>query len=89
MPKAELRIADEFVYDIAAITLERVLAEIRETVSLLATAPEMGLPSVRASLKRAFGPNLRKLPVSSFIIVYRYEGGVVDVLACVCGPRVR
>lgn len=89
MPRAEVRIADEFVYDIAAIDSPHVLSEIRTSVELLATNPEMGSPNVRRSLKAAFGEGIRKIPVSTFVIIYRYENGVVDVLACVYGPRIR
>lgn len=89
MPRAELRIADEFVYDIAGITSQRLLAEIHDAVSLLADNPKMGSPNIRNSLRVAFGGGIRKLVVSPFVIIYRYQDGIVDVLACVYGPRVR
>lgn len=89
MPRAELRIADEFVYDLTTITSQRLLKEIREAVSLLADHPEMESPDVRPSLTRAFGSGIRKLTVSPFVIVYRYHDDIVDVLSCVYGPRVR
>lgn len=89
MPEAQLRIADEFVYDLAAITSPKVLDQIRSAVRLLSRHPEMGSPNVRKSLRKAFGNGLRKLPVSTFVVIYRYEDGIVDVLACVYGPRIR
>lgn len=89
MPEAELRISDEFVYDIAAIDSPKVISEIRKTVALLGDYPEMGSLNVRQSLKQSFGNGIRKVLVSTFVIIYRYEGDTVDVLACVYGPRVR
>ena len=88
MPKATLRIADEFVYALADVYSERVLGQIRKLLELLPDNPEMGSADVRESLLRVYGPNLRKQPVSTFVIVYRYEQDTVDVLALVYGPTV-
>lgn len=67
MPKARLRIADEFVYDIAAITSEKVPEQIRGAVNLLADNPEMGSPIVRQSLEEPSGKACERfrLPPSS------------------------
>lgn len=88
MREIKLRIADEFVYALSEIYSERVLGQISNLLELLSENPEMGSSDVRESLSRVYGPNLRKLPVSTFVIVYRYENDVVDVLALVYGPTV-
>lgn len=88
MPKPQLRIADEFVYSLAGIYSERVLAQIKKLLSLLPDNPEMGSADVRASLTSTYGPDLRKLPVSTFVIIYRYDGEFIDVLALVYGPTI-
>ena len=89
MPKARVRIADEFVYDLAEVFSRRVLDQVRKNVELLAYFPELGSANVRESLVERYGPHLRKIAISTFVIVYRYENDVVDVLALVYGPSIR
>ena len=84
----DVRIADEFVYGLAGIYSKRVLDQIENCVSLLETSPEIGSANVRQSLIDRFGKGIRKIPVSTFVIVYRFDGRVVDVLALVYGPGV-
>lgn len=88
MPNAALHISDEFSQGLAGIYSDSLLQRIRKNVELLAETPELGSPNVRQSLIDLYGDNIRKIPVSTFVIVYRYEGGVVDVLALVHGPSV-
>ena len=89
MPKARVRNADEFVYDLAEVFSRRVLDQVRKNVELLAYFPELGSANVRESLVERYGPHLRKIAISTFVIVYRYENDVVDVLALVYGPSIR
>ena len=89
MPKAKLRISDEFVYGLASVYSDRVLEQIRKNVEMLADLPEIGSANVRPSLVERYGKGIRKLVVSTFVIEYRYENGVVDVLSLVYGPSVR
>lgn len=88
MPNAQLRIADEFAYALSNIYSKRVLAQIRKLIELLAENPEMGSADVRDSLTKLYGSNLRKLAVSKFLIIYRYDDQFVDVIALVYGPTV-
>ena len=87
MPK-KLRIADEFVYALAGIYSQRALDHIENLLSLLPENPEIGSSNVRQSLIERYGNGVRKLPVSSFVIVYRISGEYVDVLALVYGPSI-
>ena len=92
MPEPEaypMRIAEEFWQSLAAIWSERLLAHIREVLETLQRFPLVGSANVRQSLVDLYGQNLRKLPVSTFVIIYRFENGVIDVLALVYGPNVR
>lgn len=84
-----VRIADEFVFGLATVYSQRVLDQIRQYVILLETSPEIGSANVRQSLKDRFGEGIRKIPISTFVIVYRFDGETVDVLALVYGPRIR
>lgn len=84
----EVRIADEFVDGLATIYSPRVLGQIENLIDLLRTSPELGSAQVRVCLKKRYGDNLRKIPVSTFVIVYRFDGITVDVLALVYGPTV-
>lgn len=88
MPRAELRIAEEFSVGLAEIYSDRVLERIERAVRGLTEFPEMGSPLVRRSLVSQYGEGLRQIPVATFLIVYRYEGRAVDVLALVYGPSV-
>ena len=87
MPK-QLRIADEFVYALSSIYSQRVLDHIENLLSLLPENPEIGSANVRQSLIDRYGEGVRKLPVSTFVIVYRISGKFVDVLALVYGPSI-
>ena len=89
MPKAALRIADEFIIGLAQVYSEPLLRRIRKIVESLPDLPEVGSPNTRQSLIDLYGPNIRKIPVSTFVIVYRYEDATVDVLALVYGPSIR
>ena len=87
MPK-KLRIADEFTYALAGIYSRRVLDQIKHTLSLLPDNPEIGSANVRQSLLDRYGRGIRKLPLSTFVIVYRVSEDYVDVLALVYGPSI-
>ena len=88
MPSVRLRIAEEFVSALGEVYSDRVLARIRDVLSNLQAFPEMGSPRVRACLTNLYGEGLRQIAISTFLIVYRYDGETVDVLALVYGPSV-
>ena len=88
MPDVELRISEEFSANLADIYSERVLGRIWDALNNLQSFPEMGSVRVRRCLSDQYGEGLRQVPLSTFLIVYRYDGHVVDVLALVYGPSV-
>lgn len=88
MPDVELRVADEFIDGPSNISSAPLLARIRRVVEQLRRFPEMGSPDVRPSLSVRYGAGLRNVAVSSFPIVFRFDGLTVDVLALVYGPSV-
>lgn len=88
MPSARPRIADEFVEALAGVSSDRVLARIRAALDSLGAFPEMGSPLVRRSITNLYGEGLQQIPISSFLVVYRYDGKFVDVLTLVYGPSV-
>ena len=88
MPSAKLRIADEFLEGLADVYSDRILARVRAVLEGLRAFPEMGSPLVRRSVADLYGEGLRQIPISSFLVVYRYDGEFVDVLALVYGPSV-
>ena len=83
-----IRLTEEFIEGLAQVWSPRVLSHIKGLIEILPQNPEIGSSRVRASLRRRFGENLRKLPVSTFVIVYRFDGRMVDVLALVYGPSI-
>ena len=88
MPSAQLRIAEEFSVSLAEIYSDNALSRIESAVRNLAQFPEMGSPRVRRCLVELYGDGLRQIPVSTLLLVYRYDGRTVDVLALVYGPAV-
>ena len=84
-----IRIADEFITSLAGITSERLIERIRRGVELLETFPELGAAEVRPYLAKKYGPDIRKLAISTWVLVYRFDGVTVDVLALVYGPQVK
>lgn len=84
----EIRFAEEFSAALAGIWSDRVLVRIKKLLTLLAANPEMGSPNIRASLIAQYGEGLHKVSLSNFIIVYRFDGYTVDVLALVYGPSI-
>ena len=83
-----MRIADEFIEDLAKIYSVRLLNHIRMILEMLEVGPEIGSSFVRTSLTKRFGLGIRKIPVSTFVIVYRFDGTTIDVLALVYGPSI-
>ena len=83
-----IRLSEEFIEGLSRVWSVRVLDHIQNLVSLLPSNPELGSSVVRESLVKRYGYNLRKLSVSTFVIVYRFENGVVDVLAIEYGPSI-
>lgn len=88
MPRAKLRIAEEFSIGLSEIYSARLLSRIEKVVRSLVEFPEMGSPLARPSLTSQYGDNLRKIAIETFLIVYRCDGQTVDVLAFVYGPSV-
>ena len=88
MPKAELRIAENFIDDLSRIYSKRVLQRIKAALSMLEDNPEIGSPLVRVSLVEAFGDGICTYAISTFVLVYRFDGAYVDILALVYGPRI-
>ena len=84
-----LRISEEFSQGLAAIWSKRLLDHIQRVLVAIAAQPEIGSADVRESLTRLYGNNIRKFAVSTFVIVYRFDGESVDVLALVYGPGVK
>lgn len=87
MPK-KLRLADEFTYALGSIYSQRVLDHIQNLLSLLPDNPDLGSRNVRQSLIDRYGTGIRKIPVSTFVIVYRVSGDFIDILALVYGPSI-
>lgn len=84
-----IRLTEEFIQNLSCIYSERVLDQIHSLVSILPQNPEIGSSNVRNSLENRYGTNIRKLAVSTFVIVYRFDGIRIDALALIYGPTIR
>ena len=58
--------------DAAVVEREDKLDEILDTISILEVSPEIGSAILSESLRRRFGPQVRKLVVQPFDIIYDY-----------------
>lgn len=85
----ELRIADEFIYGLSEIRSESLRERIRSLIRSIEQFPEMGSSDIRHSLVEQYGDGLRKVTVSTFIIIYRVTDDAIEILALVAGPTVR
>jgi hypothetical protein len=86
--KARLRITENFIEDLSQIYSGQVLLRIRNALQMLEANPEVGSPLARQSLVAAFGEGIRTYSIATFILVYRFDGTYVDVLALIYGPRI-
>ena len=84
----ELRIADEFIYGLSEIRSASLRERIRNLIRSIEQFPEMGSPDVRHSLVEQYGNGLRKVSVSTFVIIYRVTDETIEVLALVAGPTI-
>ncbi len=88
MPNIRLRIADEFSQGLSEIYSDNILKRIDRAIRNLMVFPEMGSPLVRPSLANRYGEGLRQIPIGTLLIIYKYDGTTIDVLALVFGPSV-
>ena len=72
---ASLRITDGFRSDLLAVESDRIFEHIPGVVDLLQTIPTMGSLDVPASIRRAYGDGVRKVPIGPFDIVTIYDEG--------------
>lgn len=84
----ELLISQEFIDSLSEIYSDRLLSQIKHTLRLLSSSPEIGSLNVRPVLSKMYGEGIRKIPISTFLIIYRFDGDQVEVLALVPGPLV-
>lgn len=64
---------DEFIEGVAQIYSERVLTELNGALNSIRSFKDLGSGFVYPSLRRRYGDDVRKFPVSPFVIVYRYD----------------
>lgn len=85
-----IRYASRLAEDISLIYSDRLRRQIKDILNDLPKYPEMESANVRQSLVDRFGPHLRKIAISTFLLICRYEeaSSSIDVLALVYGPRV-
>ncbi|MBQ9020958.1 MAG: type II toxin-antitoxin system RelE/ParE family toxin [Eggerthellaceae bacterium] len=67
---AELVFDAGFFDDLQQVELASKQDEILDTIELLLTIPEMGSKRLPASIVQEFGPQVRKLVVKPFLVIY-------------------
>lgn len=74
---------DEFIASVGTIYSERLLSALNERLLAIRTFPLMGSENLRPSLLARYGSDIRRFPISPFVIVYRYkkEEELVEFLA--------
>ena len=89
MPERRLVIAEEFAYGLANVYSDTLRKRIFGLLRSIQEFPGMGSADVRDSLVERYGEGLRKIGVSSFVIVYRLTDTTIEVLSLVYGPTIR
>lgn len=69
---ASIVFTEGFMDDVAIVEREEKLDEILDAISILEDSPEIGSAILSESLQRRFGPQVRKLIVRPFDIIYDY-----------------
>ena len=88
MPERRLVISNEFVEALSNISSTALLDRIHGLLQSIHEFPDIGSPNVRKSLVDRYGEGLRKMPVSTFVIVYRVTDDAIEILALVYGPSI-
>ena len=68
---AEVLYAASFFNEIAQVESAHVRNNILEATELLAVIPEMGSKRLPKSIMEKYGPDIRKLVVSPFLVLYK------------------
>jgi plasmid stabilization system protein ParE len=85
----KVRLTEDFINDLSLIYSEKLFEQIVDILHGLQHFPDMGSADVRSSLIKRFGSGIRKIGVSTFVIIYRHTGNSIEVLALVYGPRIK
>ena len=68
---AEVLYANTFFTEIEQVETKRVRDNILDATELLAVIPEMGSINLPKSIVEKYGPDVRKLVVSPFLVLYK------------------
>ena len=68
---AEVLYADSFFDEMAQVETKRVRDNILDATELLAVIPEMGSTNLPKSISEKYGPDVRKLVVPPFLVLYK------------------
>jgi len=68
---AEVLYANTFFAEIEQVETKRVRDNILDATELLAVIPEMGSTNLPKSIVEKYGPDVRKLVVSPFLVLYK------------------
>ena len=76
---------DRFMREAAKVQTVKKRKELRRATETLAQFPEIGSANIAASIAREYGPNVRKLVVNPFLVVYEYdkEADCVNILGLI------
>lgn len=69
---AEVVFTEGFMADASIVEHEEKLDEVLGAIALLESFPEMGSAILPSSIRRRYGPQVRKLAVRPFDIIYDY-----------------
>jgi len=81
----EIRYARQFIDDMKTVRLASKRKKIRRRVEQLSEFPDLGSPNLSDYIVEKYGPDVRKLVVSPFLVVYELDRDAddIDILALV------
>ena len=83
----ELVFAERFIADMTQVSSARVRNRILNEVDLLRENPELGSALVPQGVIDRFGPQVRRLSVPPFLVVYLIAGEEIHVLGIMHARR--
>lgn len=90
MPKSlPIHATGEFLAIMDELVSEKVVDHIGRVIAQLQVFPGMGTPRPRQMLRERYGSDIRTMAVDGYLLVYRENGEVLELVSLVPGAAVK
>ena len=87
--RLKLRATEEFLSNMADLESERVVGHVGRIVAQLQAFPGMGRPRPRQMLRDRYGQDIRTMAVDGYLLVYRTDSEVLELVSLVPGRTIK